>query len=111
MPAPTGQGWWGGGASPGFGGARPRHHTRHPSRLDVDHRDEFLHRSGALVEACFFFRGELNFDNLFDSLSSEFYRDADEESVDAIFPVEIGGARKNLFLVFEDGLDHLRDGG
>src|SRR5207237_1528782 len=57
------------------------------------------------------FRGELNFDDLFDSLSSEFYRDADEESVDAIFPVEIGGARKNLFLVFEDGLDHFGDGG
>src|SRR5258707_492244 len=57
---------------------RPSHHTRHPSRLDVDHRDEFLHRSGALVEGCFFFRGEFDLDDLLDPLGSEFYRNSDE---------------------------------
>src|ERR1700674_2146085 len=31
--------------------------------------------------------------------------------MDAILSVEVGGAGENLFLVFEDGFDHLGDGG
>src|SRR5271166_4631698 len=79
--------------------------------LDVDHRDEFLHGRGALVECRFLFGSEFDLDDLLDPLGTEFYRHADKESVDAVLSVEIGGAGENLFLVLEDGLDHLGSGG
>src|SRR6266852_6641548 len=79
--------------------------------LDVDHRDEFLHGRSALVEGSFLFRCEFDLDDLLDSLGAEFHRNADKKPVDAVLSVEIGGARKNLFLVFEDGLDHFCGGG
>src|SRR5208282_205373 len=98
------------GFAPSWRG-EPRHHTYHPSRLDVDHRDEFFHGSGALVEGRFLFRSQFDLDDLLDPLGAEFHRDADKEPVDAILSVKIGGAGENLFLVFEDGLDHLGGGG
>ena len=62
----------------GLGGRSRCHHARDPSRLDVDHRYEFLHGCDALVELCFLIRSEFDLDDLLDPLSSEFYRNADE---------------------------------
>ena len=45
--------------------------------LDVDYSDQFFHGGGALVEGCFLFRRQFNFDNLLDSLGSELYWNAD----------------------------------
>src|SRR3984893_3556138 len=94
----------------GLAGPSPASTRAIRSRLDVDHRYEFLHGGDALVELCFLIRSEFDLDDLLDPLSSEFYRHADEETMDAILSIEVGGAGENLFLVFEDGLDHLGDG-
>src|ERR1700722_2727858 len=74
--------------------------------LDGNDSAKLFHGGSALVEGCFLFWSEFDFDDLLDTLGAEFHRDADKEPVDTVFSVQIGGTGENLFLVFENGLDH-----
>src|ERR1700757_1580215 len=78
--------------------------------LDSDYTRQLLHRRRALVEAGFLFRSQLDLNDLLDSLRSQLYRDADVESADAVFALEISGAGQNFFLVLQNCLDHFRSG-
>src|ERR1700690_2086292 len=59
--------------------------------------------SRRLIQRRFFFRGELDFDDLLDAARPQFHRHAHKESGNSVLAFEIGRARKNFFLVFEDG--------
>src|ERR1700719_3416271 len=76
-------------------------------RLQSENCDEFANRGGGLVERGLFFRGKLNFDDLLDAASAEFYRHADEQPVDSVLAFGVGSARKDFFFVFQNRLDHL----
>src|ERR1700722_8685542 len=81
-----------------------------PGCLDVDYGAKFLHRGRALVQPCFLFRGQFDLDDLLDALRAQFYWHAHVEAADAVLALQIRGTRQNLFLVFQDCLDHFGRG-
>jgi len=74
------------------------------ARLDADDGNQFFDGGGAFVEGGFFFRGELDFDDLLEAFRAQLAGDADEQAVDAVLAFEVGGAGENLLFVFQDGL-------
>src|ERR1035441_5292788 len=87
------------------------HYTNSKTDLHPDDAHQFLHRVGALLQGGLLFRGQLDLDDLLDAVRAPLARYADEQPVDTVFAFEIGGARHDLLLVLEDGLNHLRDRG
>src|SRR5882724_4714811 len=69
--------------------------------------DQFLNRSSTLLQRYPFFRGEIDLDDLLKSTSTEFARNTNIESINAVLALEISRARKNFFLVLEYGFRHL----
>src|SRR5580765_7797870 len=69
--------------------------------LDSDNAAEFLHCRRALVESRLFFGRQFDFDDLLDALCAQFHRDADVESANSVFTLQVGGAGENFLFVFE----------
>src|SRR5579863_8724850 len=67
---------------------------------------EFAHRSGGLVERGFFFRGELDLDNLLDAPRAQFHWYADVQSLNAVLALEVSRARENFLFVLQNRFDH-----
>src|SRR5690349_61596 len=75
---------------------------------DADQLADGVHgflEHGALVV------GEVELDDLFDAASAELDGDADEEAVDAVLAVQVGGAGHDHLLVEDDRVNHLEHGG
>ena len=62
----------------------------------------FVNGFGALVEECFFFVVEIEFNDLFDAVTTEDTRHADAEIFFAVFAVEERRARDEFLLITED---------
>src|SRR5215469_17605294 len=64
-----------------------------------------------LVEGRLLLAAQLDLDDLLDAGTSQLHGHADVETFGPVLPVEIRGAREDLLLVLQDGLDHLHRGG
>src|SRR5215831_630649 len=75
--------------------------------LYSDHPDQLLHRSRAFIQPGLLFQRQFDLDDLLNSLRTQLYRYTNIQPVDAVFPLQIGGAGENLLLVLQNRLNHL----
>src|SRR5262249_42576146 len=71
-------------------------------RSHPNHSHQLLHGVGALVQRGLLFGGQLDFNDLFNSLRAQFHRNAHIQTLDSVFAFQISGTRKDFLLVFED---------
>src|SRR5215472_1916841 len=79
--------------------------------LHADHFDQFGHSIGALLQSRLLFRCQFYLDDLFQAVGAELARHAHEQVFDPVLALQVDGAGQDLFLVFQNRLDHLRGRG
>src|SRR5439155_10479397 len=72
--------------------------------------DDLAHGFARALERLPLLVREVELDDLLDAAGAQLARHAHVKAVDAVFALEIGGARQHPLLVEHDRVDHLRGG-
>src|SRR5215831_1803770 len=69
------------------------------------------HGANRFLEGLALVRGQLDLDDLLHSCAAKLHGNAHVDARDAVLAIEVGRAREDLLLIFQNGLDHLHSGG
>src|SRR4051812_773308 len=76
-------------------------------RSDIEYIDQLLNRSGRLLKRRTLIVGEVDLDDLLDSILAKLDRYANKEVADAVLALEENSTGQDLFLILQDRLSHL----
>jgi hypothetical protein len=77
----------------------------------ADDAAKFANSLRTFIQRCLLLGCELDLNDLLDSPGTELAGDTNVEAIDSVLTLQVGGARKDFFLILQDRFDHLDCGG